>query len=161
MKVKTIIDEDFVNYRRSSMFIGTSQCNGKCCREAGIPLSVCQNDAWRTSATIDIPNGVIIRRYLQNDITTAICFGGLEPFEQFDELYNFIYVLRNGYKCEDDIVIYTGFNPDEISAEISVLKEFPNIIVKFGRYIPGQQPHYDEVLGVNLASDNQYAEIIS
>ena len=37
---------------------------------------------------------------------------------------------------------------------------FTNIIIKFGRYIPNQKPHYDEVLGVNLASDNQYAERI-
>lgn len=33
--------------------------------------------------------------------------------------------------------------------------------LKFGRYIPNQTPHYDSILGVNLASDNQYAERIS
>ena len=33
-----------------------------------------------------------------------------------------------------------------------------NIIVKFGRYIPDTDQRYDEVLGVILASDNQYAE---
>ena len=38
---------------------------------------------------------------------------------------------------------------------------FPNVIIKYGRYIPGHQPHYDPVLGVYLASDNQYAERIS
>ena len=32
------------------------------------------------------------------------------------------------------------------------------IIVKFGRFRPNQEPHYDEVLGVNLISDNQYAK---
>lgn len=42
-----------------------------------------------------------------------------------------------------------------------VLSEYKNIVVKFGRYIPGQEKHYDEVLGVYLASDNQYAEKIS
>lgn len=26
------------------------------------------------------------------------------------------------------------------------------------RYIPNQEKHYDEVLGIYLASDNQYAE---
>jgi hypothetical protein len=35
---------------------------------------------------------------------------------------------------------------------------YKNVIIKYGRYIPNQTPHYDEVLGVNLASDNQYAE---
>ena len=55
--------------------------------------------------------------------------------------------------------IFIYFN--EILNKVTVLKRFPNIIIKFGRYIPNQQPHYDEVLGVNLASDNQYAERIS
>jgi hypothetical protein len=41
------------------------------------------------------------------------------------------------------------------------LKSFSNIIIKFGRFIPNQEPHYDEVLGVKLASDNQYARRIS
>ena len=35
------------------------------------------------------------------------------------------------------------------------------IIIKYGRFIPNQQKHYDEILGVYLASDNQYAEKIS
>jgi hypothetical protein len=38
------------------------------------------------------------------------------------------------------------------------LKNFDNIIIKYGRYIPGQEKHFDETLGVYLASDNQYAE---
>lgn len=50
MRVKTIVDEDFANYKKPSMFIGTISCGGKCCIEAGIPLSVCQNDGWRSCA---------------------------------------------------------------------------------------------------------------
>ena len=38
---------------------------------------------------------------------------------------------------------------------------FPNIIIKFGRFIPNQEGHYDEVLGINLASKNQFGEKIS
>jgi hypothetical protein len=41
------------------------------------------------------------------------------------------------------------------------LCQFSNIIIKFGRFRPGQEPHYDEVLGVKLASDNQYAKRVS
>jgi hypothetical protein len=41
------------------------------------------------------------------------------------------------------------------------LSACPNIIIKYGRFIPNHQPHYDEILGVKLASDNQYAERIS
>ena len=49
----------------------------------------------------------------------------------------------------------------EIKEYIDKLKAFPNIIVKFGRYIPNHEKHFDEVLGIYLASDNQYAERIS
>jgi len=39
--------------------------------------------------------------------------------------------------------------------------ECKNIIIKYGRFIPDKEKHYDEVLGIYLASDNQYAERIS
>ena len=44
------------------------------------------------------------------------------------------------------------------SLEKRARRKYKNIIVKFGRYVPNQPAHYDEVLGVYLASDNQYAE---
>ena len=62
------------------------------------------------------------------------------------------------YYCLDDIVIYTGYNKEELIDRIEWLSGFSNIIVKFGRYIPNQEKHFDEVLGIYLASDNQYAE---
>lgn len=80
--------------------------------------------------------------------------------DNFEDLYNLILCVRNK-GCNDDIVIYTGFYKNEILNKIEQLKQFKNIIVKFGRFIPNQQPHYDEILGVNLASNNQYAERIS
>ena len=50
----------------------------------------------------------------------------------------------------------------ELSISTSSFKRyFKNIIIKFGRYIPNQQAHYDDILGVNLASNNQYAIKIS
>ena len=50
---------------------------------------------------------------------------------------------------------------EEISEYIykSICKYIPNVIIKWGRYIPGQKPHYDDVLGVYLASG--YIERIS
>ncbi len=161
MRVKEIIDEDFVNYKKPSMFIGTISCGGKCCIEAGLPMSVCQNDGWRSCAPINIPTRQLCERYLKNDITSAIVFGGLEPFEQVDELIHFIITLRCSYSCNDDVVIYTGYNQEEIATSVDILKTYPNIVIKYGRYIPGQSNHYDPVLGVKLASDNQYAEKIS
>ena len=161
MIIKTIVDEDFINYKQPSMYIGTAHCNGKCCREAGIPMSICQNDEWRKTATVEMADDNIIERYLSNSITSAICFAGLEPFEQFFEMFDLISKLRNKYHCNDTVVIYTGYNKKEIKQEIEALKMFPNIVIKFGRFIPNQSKHYDDVLGVNLASDNQYAEQIS
>lgn len=160
MLIKSIVYEDFVNYKLPSMFIGTAFCSGKCCIEAGVPLSVCQNDEWRAIEAVLVDDSELCKRYLHNSITKAIVIGGLEPFEQFSEVCNFIAVLRNEFNCNDDIVIYTGYNRDEIESEIEFLKYYGNIIVKFGRYIPNGIAHYDEILGVKLASENQYAERI-
>lgn len=161
MIVKTIVDEDFVQYKEPCMYIATAFCNGKCCKEAGIPLSVCLNDAWRGTATIAMVDEGIIERYLSNSITTTICFAGLEPFEQFDQVYNFIEKLRKDYNCDDTVLIYTGYNKEEIAEQIEKLKDFDNIIIKFGRFVPDNPGKFDDVLGVRLASDNQYAERIS
>lgn len=88
-------------------------------------------------------------------------FGGLEPFEQFVELEEFIHTLRIGYGCQDDIVIYTGYYPSEIEEQVKAIMPYKNIIIKYGRYIPDRNKRYDEVLGVTLASDNQFAERVS
>ena len=92
-------------------------------------------------------------------ITKAIVFAGLEPFDRFDEMFEFIKKFR---ETENDMcIVYTGYYEDEVEEHLEKLKQFKNIIVKFGRFIPNQQQHYDEVLGVNLTSDNQYAKQIS
>lgn len=44
--------------------------------------------------------------------------------------------------------------------KVEQLKPFKNIIIKFGRYIPNQTSHHDDVLGVTLASPNQKGELI-
>ena len=124
-------------------------------------MRVCQNSALAKLPNIDVDADDVIRKYLTNSITTAIIFCGLEPFEQFDEVFDFIKKLRTEYHCDDAVVIYTGFNQNEILSQIEALKQFKNIVVKFGRFVPNQEKHYDDVLGVWLASDNQHAEAIS
>lgn len=103
----------------------------------------------------------LIERYLKNPVTESIVFGGLEPFEQFKDIEWFLRILRTNYRCEDDVVIYTGYYPHEINDQLKQIAKFKNIIVKFGRYVPNKPSRYDEILGVTLASDNQYAERIS
>lgn len=152
MKIKGLVDEDFVNYKLPSMFIATSKCTFKCDKECG--QAVCQNLPLVSQPIIEISNDILIHRYLGNPISEAIVIGGLEPFDDFEDLYKFIDQFRS--YSYDDIVIYTGYYEDEIQPMIDRLKlNFENIIVKFGRYIPNQKSHYDEILGVMLASDNQ------
>lgn len=160
MRVKLIIDEDFQNYKKISMIIGTCSCTWKCCKEQGIDCSICQNSKIFKEPTLDIPNIDIVNRYKNNNLSEAIVFGGLEPFDQFEEMKELIMEFRNS-NINDDIVIYTGYNENEINNEIKQLKKIKNIIIKFGRYIPNHKKHYDDILGVNLASKNQYGKIIS
>lgn len=157
MIVKNIIDEDFVNYKKPSLFVACPRCSFKCDKEAG--KQICQNCALANDEDIIIDTYKLIDRYLDNPITKAVVFGGLEPLDTFFYVICFIDKFRE--KCNDDIVIYTGYTEDECKNEIALLQKYKNIIVKFGRFIPDQSPHYDDVLGVELASDNQYGKRIS
>lgn len=159
MKIRNLMDQDIVNYKKTSMFIATCFCDFKCCKELNLDICICQNSPIAQSKIIEMSNERIIKRYMKNKLTHAIVFGGLQPFNQFDELIDFIKLFRE--QSEDDIVIFTGYYPDQKKDQIKQLKQFNNIIIKYGRYIPGHKVHFDEVLGVNLASDNQYAEKIS
>jgi len=157
MIINQLIDEDFVNYKTPSMYIGFPKCDFKCERECG--MQVCQNSALAKAPTMEISVEKLIDRYINNDITKSIVIAGLEPFDSFEDLYVFIYKFRE--KSNDDIIIYTGYYKDEIKEQINKFKCLGNIVIKFGRFIPNHHLHYDEVLEVYLASDNQYAERIN
>lgn len=158
MRIKGLVAEDFVQYKKPSLFIITSFCDYKCERDCGIS-GICQNSPLAKAEILDISNSAIIKAYMENDITEAITFGGLEPLDQFTELISLISEIRE--RTADTIIIYTGYYPNEVEDKLTQLKKIRNIIVKFGGFVPNQKPHYDEVLGVNLASDNQYAVKIS
>lgn len=157
--LKGIVEEDFVNYKKPSMFLITSTCDWKCCTENNIPIKSCQNNSLINQPTNEYDIDIIINHYINNSITKAIVFGGLEPFLQPFEVIDFIELFRE--KSNDDIVIYTGFYKKEISCIVNELKRYENIIIKFGRYITNQKPHHDNILDIDLVSDNQYAEKIS
>lgn len=159
MKVKDIIDVDFTNYKDISMFIALGNCNWKCCKEANIPITVCQNNPLAQQKDIDISVNEIFHRYTSNLITSSIVIGGLEPLTIWNDIINLITYFRdNG--CLDTFVIYTGYYDYEIKEQIEQIKPYGNIIMKFGRFIFNDVPIFDNVLGVKLASNNQYAERI-
>ena len=158
MKIKGLVEYDISNYYKPSMFIIFPNCSFKCDHECG--RAVCQNSALTKEEIKHIKPKELMERYVNNPLTKAIVCGGLEPFDSLQALFNFIELAR--IFTNDDIVIYTGYTEEE---SVEIIKELislaDNIIVKFGRFIPDQESHYDEVLGVNLASPNQYARRIS
>ncbi len=158
MLLKGMIEEDFVNYKKPSMFLAFPTCTWKCEKEN--PDCKCQNSALSQSKNVFIDKEKIIERYLKNQITQAIVCGGLEPFDSFSDLIDFIQCLRSSYNNNDEVIIYTGYNEIEVKNKIQELKKMKNIIVKFGRFIPNEKNHYDKILGINLASNNQYARLI-
>lgn len=157
MIIKGIIDEDFVNYKKPAMVIECGYCNMKCGADK------CQNAHLLTTPDIQINDEQIIERYINNPITKAVVLQGLDPLgntESVNQTLELINKLR-GYGCDDDVVIYTGFDRHEIPMVIDFIKNyFNNVIVKFGRYMADLPEKYDEVLGVTLASSNQYAKKI-
>lgn len=165
MQIKNLIDEDFVQYKKPSMFIGFPKCSFKCDKECGKP--VCQNSSLAAAPCVEMDYIEIAKRFYENPITKAIVFGGLEPFDDFEDMISLIKVLNALYiTCFDikempDIVIYTGYYPDEIKDKVEELKSAvvdTNIIIKFGRFIPDKPHRFDDILGVELSSDNQYAK---
>ena len=132
-------------------------CSFKCEKEC--VEQICQNSSLAKEPTIEISAESLIDRFVENTISLAVVFGGLEPFDSKEDLMFFIDKFRDVSNA--DIVIYTGYTEDEVKDMFPWIYEFRNIIIKFGRFVPHQESHYDEVLGVKLASPNQYAKKIS
>ena len=166
MKVKGIVFEDFVNYKKAAMYIAFPKCSFKCDKENG--ARYCQNWEVARQPDIEISNLEVIERYLSNPITESVVIGGLEPFDTPEQLLDFIKSFR-AYTSEP-IVIYTGYTEEELENGHFYNDDYESnktlwesikdygVIVKFGRFRPNQEKHYDEVLGVYLISDNQYAK---
>lgn len=150
MIIKEIKDEDFINYKLPSMIVAFPKCSFKCGK------NYCQNSSLHTCKDISISTVDIVDRYMRNPITKAIVCAGLEPFDSWNDLKDLITVFRS--KSNDDIVIYSGYNIEEINPEyLDFLKNHSPIILKIGRYIPSLPSVYDNNLGITLASNNQYS----
>lgn len=154
MLIKGIIDYDGINYKEPCLTVLFPHCDFKCDKLNG--NQVCQNWALRLENNIELSYEKIIS-YFSNPLTKAFCFQGLEPFDSFEEMCELISFIRE-QGLNEKIIIYTGYDKKEKERETQILKQYGNIIVKWGRFLEGDAPHYDEILGVNLASNNQYAE---
>ena len=153
MKIKGLISEDFVNYKKPAMTIMFPYCTFKCGTE------YCQNSPLSKAEDIEIDITDIVIRYLNNPITESVVMQGLEPFDSWDDLIEFVKQLRES--TDDDIVIYTGYYKEEIIDKVEILRKYKNIIIKYGRFLYNDKPIFDDILGITLASSNQYAERIS
>lgn len=159
MKLKGIIDYDCTNYKEPVLTLEFPSCDFKCDKLNG--CQVCQNSSLVKEPTIEIPLKTIWELYKQNPLTKGFCLQGLEPLDSIDDVLNFIKYIRGNNFCNDPIIIYTGYNKEEVTKFIYQITDFDNIIIKWGRFIKGQNLHYDRILGVDLASNNQYAEKIT
>lgn len=159
MRVKGIIDYDCTNYKEPCLTIEFPYCDFKC--DKLNRCQVCQNSELYFEPDIEISGEQIWQMYQANPLTKAFCFQGMEPFDSHMDLIELIKFIRINKQCNDPIIIYTGYEQGEDYITEWALHKYKNIIVKWGRYLLGYEPHYDEVLGVNLASNNQYAEWIT
>lgn len=159
MKLKGILDYDCTNYKEPVLTLEFPYCNFKCDKLNGCPA--CQNSGLTAEPDIEISLKTIWNLYQQNPLTKGFCCQGLEPLDSVNELLNFIYFIRKTCNCNAPIIIYTGYNKEEVTKFIYQITQHDNIIIKWGRFIMNQEPHYDPILGVKLASNNQYAEAIN
>lgn len=153
--IKGLVDEDFTNYYKPSMFIIFPKCSFKCDKEFG--SKICQNSQLAKEPIINFELEKLISRYKTNSITKSIVCGGLEPFDSLTDLIDLIEAFRRA--TNDDIIIYTGYTEKEIAPIVNnLISKYSNIIIKYGRYIPNSNKKIDNILKVELASDNQYAK---
>lgn len=160
IEVKGIIWEDLVNYKKISTTLMMPKCDFKCDKMNG--TQVCQNWGLAAAPSQTVVIEDFMERYLNNPLTEAIVLQGLEPLDSLVDVY-IVAAALSVKKCTDDLVIYSGYNKAEIPSYLldPIVSSLPgHLIIKWGRYFPNQEPHYDPVLGIYLASDNQYGEII-
>ena len=162
IELKGIIWEDMVNYKKIGSTFMFPKCDFKCDRENGVQL--CQN--WELAAApsqkYDIDE--LMRLYQIMILPESIILQGLEPLDSPIDIYTVAAAMQR-HDITDDLVIYTGYNKNENDDITNIIDTVSfltpgSLIVKWGRYLPNQTSHYDEVLGVKLASDNQFGEII-
>lgn len=156
----------FIDYKKISLYIPTARCTFKCVKdgEKNGQQVKCQNHEYWDSVKnnlINISPIDIIEKYVKtNPFIESIILSGLDPIDSFEEILDFIITFRKEF-LNKDIIIYTGYDEDEITDKIDKLKNFKNIYIKFGRYKPWLNKKVDKIGGITLISNNQYFKKIS
>lgn len=154
MEIVGISDINFTDYKLPSLYIATPHCSFKCEKDCG--RAICQNSPLAKCDKVFVTVDKIVELYQANPITQAFVFGGLEPLDSSD-LLDTIVELQVRAKPRR-VVIYTGYTEEEVHMGYSQILSLSNLVIKYGRFIPDQPTHFDPILGVNLASPNQYAK---
>jgi len=155
MKLKNIIREDYLNYKKCSLYLAFSQCKLYC--------EDCFNFGLRDQENIIISAKTIIDWHSSNLFEEAIICSGLNPFDSFEDLEELVReCYKENYSC--DLIIFTGYEKKDIEDKIYTLTKIKHsdqkIIIKYGRYDKYQvESIYDDNLGIYLPL-NQYSEVI-
>ena len=103
----------------------------------------------------------IMTLYKENVMAKAVVLAGLEPLDNLCDLKAFIRSFREQF--DDPIVIYTGYDLDDIWASCELTEVFKevllkdrNMVIKFGRYMKDRPRKWNDALELYLESDNQW-----
>lgn len=150
---------DCINNKEITFNIASGvSCSFKCCPEHP---EICQNNPLCSQPIVPANIKALVNKYREQELATCITFQGLEPLDTLSELMWFIWYLR--HYTDDPVFIWTGYTEEEIQSLIELIHRmnFCNIYIKVGRFVPNQPSHIDPILGVALASPNQYCKKIS
>lgn len=150
MKLKAVERADFRSYKKPAMRL--------------VLPDYCYTDASgikHFSKNADIDVFKLITSYVLDDVVKAVVFDGTEPFDSYEDIKYFIKKFRE--ITDDTIIIYSQYDECALEKQLEELSQYSNIIVKFGKMLcdSSRSMIYDDVLGVVLSSDNQYAKEIS
>lgn len=152
------------DYKKTSLYFSVGlECTMKCMNDLkqinyDISECDCHNSELLKNKPIEFTKEYLEQIINKNPFINSYVMGGLEPLDSFNNLIKLIELIRS--INNDDIVIYTGYYEHEVENKINTLKQYSNIIMKFGRFNPQLKPKFDKVLGVTLISSNQYGKKI-
>lgn len=158
LSVLNIEPFDCVNNRLITFNVAAGiTCDFKCCPHNH---QLCHNEPLRSTPVIVVQISEIVKQYLSQQLSTSLTLQGLEPLDNMDGVLWLLWYFRR--KSKDPIFIWTGYEEEEVATLIGLVRflQWKSIFLKMGRYRWGEKPHYDENLGVFLASPNQYCKKI-